>query len=76
MEAEQLMDDPDQWPKGAPRPGPGDVVQALMTEEMARRFEARCLGKNARGETHLSGPLRFSSDDLPTYIIGVGGDLG
>lgn len=61
------------YPKGAPKPEPNDVVQVMMTETMARNFEKRCLGKgNTRGHTYLSGPLLFSDDDLPTYIIGVG----
>lgn len=60
------------WPKGAPRPAPSDIVQVLMSEEMARRFEARCLGPtNTRGNTSLAGPLLFGEDDLPTYIIDV-----
>lgn len=63
---------PDEWPKGTTLPGPNDTVQVLMTEEMARRFEARCLGDNTRGHTHLAGPLLFREDDLPTYIIGIG----
>lgn len=61
------------YPKGVAKPKPDDMVQVLMTEEMARRFEQRVLGKgNTRGHTYLSGPLTFSEDDLPTYIIGVG----
>ena len=52
-------------------PAPDDVVQVLMTEEMARRFEERCLGGNTRGKTSLSPPLLFSEDDLPTYIIQI-----
>lgn len=57
--------------KPAPRPAPDDVVQVIMTERMARFFEARCLGVNTVGPTELAGPLLFSEDDLPTYIIGV-----
>ena len=58
----------------ADRPGSQDVVQVVMSEEMARRFEARCLGiGNTRGHTRLSPPLLFREDDLPTYIIEVGG---
>lgn len=50
-----------------------DVVQVLMTEKMARNFEARCLGKgNTQGDTSLSPPVKFSEDDVPTYIIQVG----
>jgi hypothetical protein len=64
-----------QWPKGAPQPEPGDVVAVLMTEEMARRFEQRCLGRgNTVGDTHLAGPMLFREDDVPTYIIGVRDD--
>lgn len=59
-------------PKGTKRPAPDDVVQVLMTEDMARRFEERCLGLNTAGPTQLAGPLLFGPDDVPTYIIGVG----
>lgn len=49
-----------------------DAVQVLMTERMARMFEERCLGKgNTRADTCLSPPVKFSEDDLPTYIIQV-----
>lgn len=62
--------------QSVPRPATNDVVQVLMTEEMARRFEERCLGlRNTCGDTYLSGPMKFSEDDLPTYIIGVRGEL-
>lgn len=57
------------WPKGAPKPGPDDVVAVLMTETMARTFEERCLGVHTRGFTKLAGPLFFAEDDVPTYII-------
>ena len=60
------------WPKPCSPPQPDDVVQVLMTEEMARRFEARVLGKgNTVGHTYLSPPLKFAADDLPTYIMGT-----
>jgi len=59
-------------PRGLPQPELNDVVQVLMTEEMARRFEAACLGNNTQGKTFLSGPFSFSEDDqTPTYIIGL-----
>jgi hypothetical protein len=61
------------WPKTTAEPGPDDVVQVLMTEKMARRFEERCLGANTRGHTELSPPLLFREGDVPTYIIAVGG---
>lgn len=65
-------DGTDVYLRGAPQPAPNDMVQVCMTEQMARRFEARCLGKgNTRGDTRLEGPLLFSEDSLPTYIIGV-----
>lgn len=38
-----------------------------MTEKMARDFEQRVLSSSA----YLAGPVLFSEDDLPTYIIGV-----
>lgn len=53
------------WPKIAPAPAEGDVVQVLMTEQMARSFEERCLA-----DSRLSPPLLFCEDDLPTYTIG------
>lgn len=64
----------DDYPKPCSKPEPNEMVQVLMTEHMARRFEARCLGsRHTVGETHLVGPLIFSEDDsTPTYIIGVG----
>jgi hypothetical protein len=57
------------WPKVTTKPEPEDVVQVLMTEDMARRFEERCLGVNTVGDTRLSSPLLFREDDVPTYII-------
>jgi hypothetical protein len=61
-----------EFPQGAPQPAPDDMVQVLMTEKMARNFEKRCLGTaHTQGDTCLSGPLLFSEDDVPTYIIGV-----
>lgn len=60
------------WPRGATRPKSGSgIVQVLMTEDMARCFEARCLGDSTRGRTYLAGPLLFTEDDLPTYTIGI-----
>lgn len=54
-------------------PDPDETVSVLMTESMARVFEERCLGiGNTAGDTHLHGPVMFSEDDLPTYIIGIG----
>jgi hypothetical protein len=38
---------------------------------MARRFEACCLGAHTNAPTELAGPVLFSEDDPPTYIIGV-----
>jgi len=64
----------DGFPKGCAQPVGDDVVQVLMSENMARRFEARCLGGHTRGDTYLAGPVRFSKDDLPTYIIGTRGE--
>lgn len=63
----------DEWPKGTKRPtDPEDTVQIVMSEEMARRFEERCLGvTNTRGDSYLAGPLLFHEEDLPTYIIGL-----
>jgi hypothetical protein len=57
------------WPRVTAAPARSDVVQVLMTEDMARRFEQRCLGPNTRGWTQLSPPLLFREDDVPTYII-------
>lgn len=61
----------DDFPIGAPKPKSDDMVQIMMTEEMARAFEERCLGKHTAGDTELAGPLLFSEDDMPTYIIGL-----
>lgn len=60
------------YPQGTRKPAPNDVVAVMMTEDMARRFEKRCLGPNTRGWTELAGPLIFREDDVPTYIIGIG----
>lgn len=63
----------DEWPKVIRVvPPPETVVCVMMTEDMARRFEQACLGNYTHGFTRLTGPLLFSEDDLPTYIIGVG----
>lgn len=61
----------DGYPRRTDPPILTDVVQVLMTEDMARRFEKRCLGINTRGDTKLSPPLVFHEGDLPTYIIEV-----
>lgn len=61
----------ERWPKLAPPAKPDEIVSVLMTEEMARRFEERCLGENTRGRTSLSPLLVFSPNDLPSYIIAV-----
>lgn len=63
------------WPRVTDQPQPDDVVQVLMTEEMARRFEQRCLREHTVGDTYLSPPLKFGEDDIPTYIIEVGDSL-
>jgi len=47
------------------------MVSVLMTEKMARVFEQRCLGEHTVGRTELAGPMIFSEDDVPTYIIGL-----
>lgn len=56
-----------EWPKGAPRPDPDEMVAVLMSEQMARTLEARWLRPNME----LAGPLLFKEDDVPTYILGV-----
>lgn len=57
---------------GCSQPKLDDTVQIIMTERMARHFEERCLGQsNTVGNTCLAGPILFSEDDLPTYIIGL-----
>lgn len=60
------------WPQGVPQPARDDMVKVMMTEEMARAFEERCLGNHTRGHTYLAGPVHFSEGDSPTYFIGVG----
>jgi hypothetical protein len=57
------------WPRVVDPPEPEAVVQVLMSEDMARRFEEHCLGEHTRARTCLSPPLLFSEDDLPTYTI-------
>jgi hypothetical protein len=56
------------FPKGAGRQEPKSEVQVLMNEDTARLFERECLRPR---RMELTGPLLFSDDDLPTYIIGV-----
>lgn len=52
-----------------------DLVQVVMTKDMAKVFEDKCLGKkHTIGDTYLAGPMKFSAGDLPTYIIGVKGN--
>ncbi len=58
-----------EFPKSTTKPDPQDIVQVLMTEKMARLFEERVL--NVDEGFKLAGPLIFSDDDLPTYIIEV-----
>jgi hypothetical protein len=58
---------PDKFPKATSKPKPEDVIQVLMSEQMARQFESSMLWPNAE----LAGPMVFSEDDVPTYIIGV-----
>lgn len=60
------------FPKTTHAPQPGQVVQVVMTEYMARLFETRCLGRHTKGWTQLSPPMFFGDDDVPTYIISVG----
>lgn len=57
-----------------PPPAPDDVVQIILPERLARVFEQRCLGTNTRGLTRLSPAIKFSEDDLPSYIIEVHGE--
>lgn len=59
--------------KRAPEPEKDDLVQVVMTEEMARAFERRCLCGNTKGYTSLSPLLLVADDDLPTYFIVVDG---
>lgn len=61
----------DGYPRMVPVPAPADTVQVVMSERMARRFEALCLGARTVAPTALSGPVLFSERDLPTYIIGL-----
>ena len=61
-------------PRIVPQPKDDDGVQVLMTEDMARRFEERCLGKGSTvGDSRLSPPIQFGDNDIPCYIIEVGG---
>jgi len=59
----------DEFPKGAGRPDPKAEVQIILTEEWARMIEKQLMQPR---DLHLAGPVVFSDDDLPTYIIGIG----
>jgi hypothetical protein len=67
--SEQKLSQEDGFPRVTSPPEPEDVVQVLMTERMARMFEARCLGPSIVGEMGLGEPLLFAEDDVPTYTI-------
>ena len=56
-----------EFPKPAPMPDDNDVVQVLMPLHLARCFERRCLPIAAS----LAGPLLFSDDDVPSYIVQI-----
>lgn len=56
------------FPTGVPQPEDQDVVSILVTEIVARRIE-EVFFKPAG--LKLAGPLRFSDDDVPAYIIEV-----
>lgn len=58
----------DEYPKGAGMQQPGDMVQVLMQESLARHFEERVLKPTG---WKLAGPLLFGPDDVPTYILEV-----
>jgi hypothetical protein len=62
------------WPQRAEPPATDDLVQIILPERLARTFEERCLGSHTRGMTRLSPAMKFSADDLPTYIIEVTDD--
>jgi hypothetical protein len=46
-----------------------DVVQLLVTEDVAREIERKVLLPFGLS---LSGRMLFSADDLPTYVIDIG----
>jgi hypothetical protein len=56
-----------EFPRGVPDVADGELVQVLMTRQQARAFARRCLPITAE----LVGPLVFSDDDLPTFMVGV-----
>jgi len=59
----------DEFPKGVAKPEAEDIVNVTVSEEWARQFERELL--IPRG-LHLAGPILFSDDDVPSYIIGFG----
>lgn len=59
-------DEGEGYPHAVPRPGPREDVQVMMTEQMARSFETWCLSPSG---ACLGGPLLFSEEDIPTYVI-------
>lgn len=59
------------WPKGLPKVhDPEEIVQVVMTEQLARVFEQLVLAGRLRSPCELAGPLQFSATDTtPSYII-------
>jgi hypothetical protein len=60
------MADEQTWPRVTDPPGSRDVVQILVPEHMARLFERELLTPIG---FELTPPMRFSEDDVPTYIF-------
>jgi hypothetical protein len=57
---------PPEYPKLVPHPEPKELVQVIMTEALARKFELEILRDTP---LQLSQPVVFQEDDLPTYMV-------
>lgn len=69
LEPHHTVQETDGFPKGVGNIKNRDMVSILVTEEMARNIEYFVLKRN---NLHLAGPMIFSDDDVPSYIIGIG----
>jgi hypothetical protein len=63
-----MADLEEDYPKGAGKQSDEDMVAILMTEKVAREYERTFLLPR---RLDLAGPLLFTEDDVPTYIIGI-----
>lgn len=67
-EPHHTIQERDEFPKGVGNVQNNDLVQIVMQQSMARAFDTFLKAQNL----HLAGPMIFSEDDIPTYIIGIG----